>query len=769
MRPVGHRLAIAALLCSSLSIAAPPDPPVNETPSDGMQEVAAHPVLCVDVSDPDGEAVNVSFFGRRVTGKDFTVIALPDTQYYSQDYPGIYQAQSRWIAEQQQARNIVFVTHLGDIVQDGDDTVEWDNADFAMSYLDGIPYGVAPGNHDQDPRGIPRTNNDEGGTTVLFNQYFGVRRFDGRDFYGGHYDFGDPGSYPENNDNNYQLFSAGGMDFIVIHLEFDMAPSPERNAVLSWLDNLLMTYPDRRAVIMTHYMIGPVAMFSDQGQAIYDMVKDNPNVFLLLGGHVHGAARRTDEFQGNTIHSLLADYQGLESGGNGYLRIMTFSPENDEIRVETYSPWLDQYDRSEENDFSLDYTMAKPVRFEQIGIRAYQVPSGDTACAPWTGRRAGLEYEWYVRVESNAEVTFGPRWTFGSNGACDVDGDCKDRDPCTEDTCTGGTCDDTGLFDGDFDSVCENLDNCPGLHNPLQVDSDDDGRGDLCDACAQDFDPGQYDSDGDGSGDACDCQSWDSRDLAPGSIGDVQAGRSTATGITLTWAPALGADAYSVSRGDLADLGPDNLGACFGEGIAGTSLEDPEVPLSGQGWFYLVQGQNFDCGVGAPGYGPDESVRVNRNPDACIGHPAFDDRAVADEPVYGTVDGSLTDTYSSDDSCHSIRETTGGEYPGSRLEHRWTLEVTGGDRIELHLEGYRKESKDGDEFVFEYSTDNGASWLPIDLVSPPTNDIDVDLVADLPAHLAGEILIRVVDTDRTPGNIPLDWVRIDELFIRSIP
>ena len=39
----------------------------------------------------------------------------------------------------------------------------------------------------------------------------------------------------------------------------------------------------------------------------------------------------------------------------------------------------------------------------------------------------------------------------------------------------------------------------------------------------------------------------------------------------------------------------------------------------------------------------------------------------------------------------------------------------------------------------------------------------------LHASLSGSVLIRVYDTDRTPGNQYLDTVGVDQLFIRVVP
>ncbi len=63
----------------------------------------------------------------------------------------------------------------------------------------------------------------------------------------------------------------------------------------------------------------------------------------------------------------------------------------------------------------------------------------------------------------------------------------------------GDACED----DEDADETTDLTDNCPQADNPDQADGDRDGLGDACDNCPTEPNPAQLDRDGDGLGDAC--------------------------------------------------------------------------------------------------------------------------------------------------------------------------------------------------------------------------------------------------------------------------
>src|SRR6185436_9977446 len=133
-------------------------------------------------------------------------------------------------------------------------------------------------------------------------------------------------------------------------------------------------------------------------------------------------------------------------------------------------------------------------------------------------------------------------------------------------------------------------------------------------------------------------------------------------------------------------------GACSAEGLTLPSYSDPSVPNLGDGFFYLVQGQNDDCGLGSLGFTSSETPRSNANAAACTGRAHVDRRASSEATIFGTVTGSYLDTQTSNDVRETVTEEVTSGSPStriSRLEQRWTVQAAAGTQAELHVEAYQ--------------------------------------------------------------------------------
>ena len=311
-------------------------------------------------------ATTLSLVAGQTDGRSpeaFCVVVLPDTQYYSLRHPDIFKEQTRWIKQNKEALNILFVLHEGDLT-DQNSEGEWKVADEAMKVLDGtVPYCVVLGNHDIDPNYSDIAARDY----VSFNTWFGPRRFDGQSGYGGHLGDG--------NENSFYFFKATGMDFMVLCLEF--GPDDE---TLAWADKIVDTHPKHRTIVLTHCYtyfddtrVAPGDQWNPKAYGLTDandgedmwneFVRKHKNIFMVLSGHIlgDGLGRLTSTGDhGNPVHQILANYQMQENGGNGFLRIMQFQPAEGKIKVRTYSPTLDQYATDSQNEFELEYPMAHP-------------------------------------------------------------------------------------------------------------------------------------------------------------------------------------------------------------------------------------------------------------------------------------------------------------------------------------------------------------------------------------------------------------------------
>ena len=133
----------------------------------------------------------------------------------------------------------MFASHLGDITEHQDQfIVEWQRADTSLSVLEanGLPYGMSPGNHDQYPSGVAN----------FYDQFFPPSRFLGHPWYGG-YLGAEAGETNRLNKDNYELFSVGGLDFLIIHIETDWPAY-----AVTWADKIIKRYPNRRVILSTH-------------------------------------------------------------------------------------------------------------------------------------------------------------------------------------------------------------------------------------------------------------------------------------------------------------------------------------------------------------------------------------------------------------------------------------------------------------------------------------------------------------------------------------
>jgi len=392
-------------------------------PANNAGQVNVSPTLQAAVTNSGPENLTVTFYGREaptvLPGPDFAIAVLPDTQMYTGllggGTPNMFIAQTEWAISNRLSGNIPYVTQLGDISNNGDNpsyVFQWYNATNAMYRLenpartqlpDGMAYGVAVGNHEFSPIGDATV-----GTTSNYNRYFGVSQFAGREYYGGH--------YGTNNNNHFDFFSAGGLDFVVLYFEYNTDPPVE---LFAWANAVLATNAQRRAIVVTHNFGNtqtPV-VWSAQAHAIYDALKGNTNLFLFLGGHVTGQGRREDTFNGNTIRTLVQDYQGWTKGGNGFMRLLNFSPSNNVVIAQCFSPVTGEYLTDEDSEFFWPYNMqptgpGTPTPFVALATNQAVAP-GSLSAWVWSGLQTNKAYEWYVSVTDQSGTSVAsPVWRF---------------------------------------------------------------------------------------------------------------------------------------------------------------------------------------------------------------------------------------------------------------------------------------------------------------------------------------------------------------------
>ncbi|MEU4361926.1 metallophosphoesterase [Promicromonospora sp. NPDC023987] len=397
---------------------------------------------------------------------DFSMVHYTDTQYLSEGAVEQETAEERavwgkaytgvmdWIVDNAEQRKIAYVAHTGDIIENNIRAIppeleeqvagEFEFASEAQGRIDaaGIPNGVVAGNHD----------NQSGTNPELFNQHFGPDRYE--ELAEGWEDATYGGSMePGSNENHYDLFSAGGLDFVVVGLSYGVTRDEAE-----WAASIFDRYSDRNGILLTHDYLEPSSspdgrganFGGSDGPLLYNLlVKDNPNVFMVLAGHRHGVGTNVrppvvGDIGGGVVE-LLADYQfytvsadqlGLtEIGGYkptdrlrfgaSFFRMLQFDVDRGEVSIDTYSPLLGEFGATEYDEDQryngLEDNMVLPVdltsrttSFTTESVVLYDpvhrigtdtVASGEVASVRWDRLKPGRTYAWFVTASTSGGGT----------------------------------------------------------------------------------------------------------------------------------------------------------------------------------------------------------------------------------------------------------------------------------------------------------------------------------------------------------------------------
>lgn len=303
----------------------------------------------------------------------YTIAILPDTQGYtvrskqslyhtSNSDLGFYR-QIEWVVDNMYSRNIKYVAHMGDLIEGyGKDLLKWDFKAYttqwkcaagAMNILSeaGIPFGILPGNHDEDSS-INLFHNS-------YKDFFPISNYSNIPGFVGNLDGMTNNAWEIQFDNKRYLF---------INIEDLGSPvgvfnSKDRKNIQNWMKDILSDYRGNndRVVLSTHSFVKIDGSYYENA---YDMLegvltdtingiqkKNDNKINLILCGHIDGVVyvpgTEISLKSGITINYppvILSNFQGeyddsfkQTTYGNGWMRILTFPYDNNFAEVSTFS------------------------------------------------------------------------------------------------------------------------------------------------------------------------------------------------------------------------------------------------------------------------------------------------------------------------------------------------------------------------------------------------------------------------------------------------
>lgn len=274
---------------------------------------------------------------------DYSMVALPDTQFLSQSYPESYKKLTKWVVDNEETYNIKALLHLGDMVNTNNDA-QWNACTEAMAQLEEstIPWMPMRGNHD---------------ASDWFNRNFPYQTYGpDRAWFVESYE-------DDKLDQSCWQVTAGGRDYLILSLGW----APTEGAI-AWAEDIIKANPDKNVILIAHAFmywngthIDPSDLdspaFTSSGQNIWDKLGAKyPNVVLGMGGHIGYpdlATNISKNGAGEDVTSILCDAQGIDYTYNlAMMMLMTFHEDSNKVDINWYSVSNDRLFRAR-NQFTI--------------------------------------------------------------------------------------------------------------------------------------------------------------------------------------------------------------------------------------------------------------------------------------------------------------------------------------------------------------------------------------------------------------------------------
>jgi hypothetical protein len=191
------------------------------------------------------------------------------------------------------------------------------------------------------------------------------------------------GAFESNqSENTYHAFTAGGIQVLVLFLEFG-----PRDAVLAWAAEVTQTHSEHMTIVVTHgymnfldqrlkdgmrhsptngYGLGTDA---NDGEDMWEkFISQHANIRMVLCGH--SGSSSSHEFgadgagylestgiHGNTVYQMLSNYQYYHFSQSGYIRMLKFiTGAESRVEVRSYNPTYKRYHADPQDTFTIPFT-----------------------------------------------------------------------------------------------------------------------------------------------------------------------------------------------------------------------------------------------------------------------------------------------------------------------------------------------------------------------------------------------------------------------------